>query len=299
MELWIPITVAAAFLQNIRSTLQRHLKDRLGVSGATLVRFLYGLPVAALIVALLAGPGGMAVPALTPGFALWVALAALGQIIAQALLIAAFGHRNFTVATAYSRTEPVHAALFGVLLLGETLGPRDAGAILVAVAGVMLLATARETLAFRSLGTALTSRGALFGLASGFVFGFTAVAYRSASLGLDDGDVFMRASVTLLAAITLQTLGLGLWMAWRNRAELWAVLANWRVGSAVGGVGAIASFLWFAAMTLQSAAQVKALAQIEMLFTYAATVLVFREQVTRRELAGCALVVMAIVLLVT
>ena len=42
MELWIPITIAAAFLQNVRSTLQKYLKGRIGTTGATFVRFGYG-----------------------------------------------------------------------------------------------------------------------------------------------------------------------------------------------------------------------------------------------------------------
>jgi drug/metabolite transporter (DMT)-like permease len=297
MELWIPITIAAAFLQNIRSALQRHLKDRLGVAGATLVRFLYGLPVAGLIVLLLHAGWGLPLPGVNAGFAVWVAVAATGQMIAQALLIAAFSHRNFTVATAYSRTEPVHAALFGFMVLGESAGWREGAAIALAVLGVMLMSVARDSATARNLAAALASKGALFGLASGAVFGLTAVAYRTASLSLDDGGFLMRASVTLLAAITFQTASLGLWMAWRNRAELAAVLANWRIGAAVGLVGALASFGWFAAMTLQQAAIVKALAQVEMLFTYAASVFLFREHVNAREIAGCLLVVGGILLL--
>jgi drug/metabolite transporter (DMT)-like permease len=297
MELWIPITIAAAFLQNIRSALQRHLKDRLGVSGTTLVRFLYGVPTAIAIVAVLHFGFGMALPLLNAAFAFWVMVAASCQIVAQALLIAAFSHRNFTVASAYSRTEPVHAALFGFLVLGDTVTLFDGVAIALAVAGVALISVARDTLTFRNLGKALLSRGALLGLASGAVFGLTAVAYRTASLSLDGPGFLMQASVTLLAAILFQTIALAVFMAWRNQAELAAVIANWRIGALVGTVGAVASFGWFAAMTLQQAAVVKALAQVEMLFTYAATLLVFRENVNGRELFGCLLIIAGILAL--
>lgn len=297
MELWIPITIAAAFLQNIRSALQRHLKDRLGVSGATLVRFLYGIPVASLIVACLHWAAGIAPPVLNARFAFWVVLAATGQMVAQALLIAAFSHRNFTVATAYSRTEPVHAALFGFAFLGDRITAMDGAAIMLAVVGVALISVARETFSARNLAASLVSRGALLGLASGAVFGLTAVAYRSASLSIAGPGYLMQASVTLLSAILFQSLTLGCFMAWRQRAELAAVLAAWRPGLLVGAVGATASFGWFAAMTLQQAAVVKALAQVEMLFTYAASLLIFREHVSRREIAGCLLIVAGILIL--
>ena len=51
MEFWIPITIAAAFLQNLRSTAQKHLKGVMGTTGATFVRFGFGLPFATLFLA--------------------------------------------------------------------------------------------------------------------------------------------------------------------------------------------------------------------------------------------------------
>ena len=54
MELWIPITIFAAFMQNLRSALQKYLKGRLSTSGATFSRFAYAAPLAALYLAGLA-----------------------------------------------------------------------------------------------------------------------------------------------------------------------------------------------------------------------------------------------------
>ena len=64
-----------------------------------------------------------------------------------------------------------------------------------------------------------------------------------------------------------------------------------------GAVGALTSFGWFCAFTLQQAAIVKALAQIEMIFTLASTVFIFREPINRLELTGCGLIVSGIVVL--
>jgi drug/metabolite transporter (DMT)-like permease len=52
------------------------------------------------------------------------------------------------------------------------------------------------------------------------------------------------------------------------------------------------------AMTLQQAAVVKSLGQIEMLFTFAATVFFFRERINRLEVAGCLLIVGGILVLI-
>ena len=297
MELWIPITIAAAFLQNIRSTVQRQLKGRLGSAGATIVRFLYGIPIATAIVAALHFGFGIALPDLNSRFAFWVMVGGFAQVTAQVCLLIAFGYRNFTVATAYSRTEPVHAAIIGLMVLGETPATTDFIAIILAVAGVALISIARETFGFASLGRAITTRGALYGLASGAIFGLAAVSYRAASLAITGPGFLMQASVTLFWAVLFQTAILLVFMGLKQRGELRAVFVNWRLGLLVGCVGASASFLWFAAMTLQQAAIVKALAQIEMIFTYAATIFIFRENVNGREIIGCLLIIAGIVAL--
>ena len=297
MELWIPITIVAAFLQNIRSTIQRQLKDRLGAAGATLVRFLYGIPVATAIVLVLHFGFAQNLPELNAGFAFWVVVGSLAQIAAQVFLILAFGYRNFTVATAYSRTEPVHAALIGFMVLGDKPAATDFFAIMLAVAGVALISIARETMNLASLGRAILTRGALYGLASGAIFGLAAVSYRSASLAITGPGFLMQASVTLFWAVLFQSAILLMFMGLKQRGELKAVFFNWRLGLLVGCVGATASFLWFAAMTLQQAAIVKALAQVEMIFTYAATIFIFRETVNSREIMGCLLIIAGIIAL--
>ena len=66
----------------------------------------------------------------------------------------------------------------------------------------------------------------------------------------------------------------------------------------VSPTGASASLGWFTAMTLQTVAMVKALAQVELLFTLATSALIFREQINRREVMGCGLVVAGLLVLV-
>ena len=295
MELWIPITIAAAFLQNIRSTVQRQLKGRLGAAGATIVRFIYGIPIATAIVCTLHFGFEIALPELNTRFAFWVIVGGFAQVAAQVYLLIAFGYRNFTVATAYSRTEPVHAALIGFMVLGENPTSTDFLAIILAVAGVALISIARETLNLASLGRAITTRGALYGLSSGAIFGLAAVSYRTASLAIAGPGFLMQASITLFWAVLFQTAILLAFMGLKQRSELKAVFVYWRPGLLVGCVGASASFLWFAAMTLQQAAIVKALAQVEMVFTYAATIFIFRENVNAREIIGCLLIIAGII----
>ncbi|MDP2120772.1 MAG: DMT family transporter [Hoeflea sp.] len=297
METWVLITLAAAFLQNIRSVLQKHLKGVMGTTGATFVRFGFGVPFALLFVAVLAYGLGYPIPRPNLGFAAWVTLAGLAQIAAQALLIQIFSHRNFTVGTAYSRTEPAQAALFGLIFLGDRVSGGTILAIAISLVGVVLISVARSAAGAPALMRSVFSRTAALGLASGTIFGIAAVAYRAASLSLEGPNFMMQAAVTLLAAIILQTIVMLVWMALRAPEELGRIRAAWKISLLVGLVGATASFGWFMAMTLQTAAAVKALAQVEMIFTFASSVLIFREHVNRLEIFGCILIVAGILVL--
>lgn len=297
MELWIPITLFAAFCQNARSALQKHLKGRLGTTGATFVRFGYGFPVALVYLAAL--HWGLGDPLPEPGAVFWAvgALGGVAQIAATFLLVHLFAYRNFVVGTAYSKTEPVQAALFALVFLGEAITPLASLAIAIGVLGVVMISLAGQSLRFRSVATALVGRPALIGLASAALFGLSAVCYRAASLSLEGPNFVMQAAATLAYVTVFQTVLMAAWMRWREPEQLAASVANWRAGIWVGLAGVAGSAGWFTAMTLQQVAYVRALGQIELVFTFLASWLVFREKVHPSEALGAALIVAAIVVL--
>ncbi|GGA79629.1 membrane protein [Brucella endophytica] len=299
MELWIPVTIAAAFLQNLRSALQKHLRTSLSTTGASFVRFGYGFPVALAYVLALHHLAGYAFPSLSATFAIWSIIGGLAQIFATILLVYLFSLRNFAVGTAYSKTEPVQAALFGLIILGERITSGAVAAIAVGIVGVMMISVARMPLTWRNLGAALMSRTALIGIASGAIFGISAVAYRTAALALDSPHPIMQAAVTLAFVTVFQTVFMLLWMAVKDAAEIVRVIRSWRSSSLVGLAGVLGSACWFTAMTLQQVAYVRGLGQIELVFTFIASVFVFRERINRMEVAGCLLIVAGILLLLT
>lgn len=295
--LWIPLTIAAAFLQNLRSALQKHLKGRLGTTGATFVRFGYGLPVALAYIAGLTAFTDLPLPEPNAAFLIYGAIGGLAQILATGLLVSLFDARNFAVGTTYSKTETVQAAIFAVVFLGETISLVATAGILVSLVGVIAISAARGPAGLRSIATSWTRRPALVGLGSGAAFGISAVCYRGASLSLGGEGFFAQAGFTLACVLAFQTVVMGLYMAVRTPDELRRSLAAWRVAGWVGLAGALASIGWFTAMTIQNVALVRALGQIELLFTIAASVMFFRERIARLELVGIVLVVAGIVIL--
>ncbi|MEZ5559482.1 MAG: EamA family transporter [Pseudomonadales bacterium] len=289
-ELWIPITVAAAFLQNLRSLLQKRLTGALSVNGAAYVRFCYALPFAWLY--LLALGRGSTLPSPTPEFWAYCLTGALGQVFANACLVAAFTVRNFAVATALSKTEAVQTALIGFVVLADAVSTRAAAGIGVSLIGVLALS---GTPRVRDLLRA--DRALVLGLLAGAGLAVAAVGFRGAALALPSGSALVRAATVLTTALTVQTLLVGVSLMFREPGQLARVARAWRGALWVGVCGMLASAGWFTAMTLQSAALVRALGQVELVFAVATSVWLFRERLTWREGLGVALLVIGILLL--
>lgn len=299
IELWIPITIGAAFLQNARSAVQKHLKGRLSTTGATFVRFGYGMPVAIVYVMILHFGIGLPWPEPNAMFGLYVVVGGLTQILATALLVYLFGFRNFAVGTAYSKTEAVQAAIFGFVILGDPLSMGAGTAILIGLVGVVLISVARTTLSTKSLLEATFSRTAAIGLLSGAFFGLSAVGYRAASLSLGgNSETFMmQAGYSLMWATMFQTAIMLAYMQWKEPGQIMAVARAWKPASMVGLAGVLGSVCWFTAMTIQSVAYVRSLGQIELLFTFASSYFIFKERPNKPETIGVILIAIGIIVL--
>jgi drug/metabolite transporter (DMT)-like permease len=290
IEIWIPITLVAAFLQNLRSLLQRRLTGELSVNGAAYVRFCYAVPFAWLYMLVLwqGEPRGFNVAFF--GYALTGGLA---QIIATSALLASFTQGKFAVGTAFSKTETAQAAMFGLLVLGDAIDVWGVGGIGVSLLGVFLLSGH-----YRSDELFRPSRVMLMGIVAGAGFAASAVCFRGASLSLDVGTVVERASLTVVTTVTLQTLIMGTFLHFREPGQLQRVARSWRAAVWIGAIGAVASVGWFTAMTLTNAAVVRAVGQVELLFAVLTSVLFFGEHLGPRELLGIALLVAGILLLI-
>ncbi len=292
--LWIPITVWAAFAQTLRNAAQRHLTAELGTLGATLVRFLYGLPFALAWLWGVQAFTGLALPTPAAAFWLWVLVAGVSQIVATALLLRVMAERNFALGVAYSKTEIIQVALFAYVFLGDRVNALTGLAIAFGTVGVLLLSPADRSRPLRTMLTGWTSRSALIGLACGAGFALAAVGYRGAALALH-AEFLMAGAYTLVAAQLAQTLLLGGWMLARNPDAVRRVLRAWRASLFAGFMGAAASAGWFTAMAIEPVAHVRTLGLVELLFSYVVSRRVFRERLSRIELGGIALLTLGLV----
>ena len=290
--IWIPIVLWAALAQTARNAAQRSLVATAGTLGATLARFLYGLPFAGAWVAALHAMPATAAP--VPNFTLpwfaWLMLGALGQLCATACLLAAMKERNFVIGVAYSKTDALQVALFATLFLHELPGWGTLLAMALATTGVVLLSLPAKPVAEVARVQAWTGSAALWGLASGAGFALSAVGYRGAALELPATSPWLAGAWGVLWAQAAQSLLLGGWLLGRAPAALQAIVAQWRVSAAAGLTGALASIGWFTAFALTTAANVRTLGLAEVVFSYLVSRRLMREKLSSLETAGLALV---------
>src|SRR5215468_4513871 len=288
--LWALFTVIAAASQTVRNATQRELTATLGTAGATHVRFLFGLPFALLFLFAVMAATGQGLPRPPAVYWAWVLDGALAQIAATALMLAAMNDRSFVVVYAYIKTEPVQAALFGLLFLGDPVTLPMAAAIVIATLGVVIMAL--------KPGATLGLKATLLGLAAGGMFALSAVGYRGAILSLGLQSYLMAATFTLVVGLIVQCALLSLYLWLREPKVLTSIMRHWRPSMLAGFLGALASQFWFLAFALATAASVRTLALVEVLFAQAISSFVFKQTTTPREGIGIMLIVIGVALLV-
>lgn len=289
--LWVVFTLIAAASQTIRNAAQRGLTATLGTVGATQVRFLFGFPFALVFLLALLISTGEQLPQPSLAYGLWIVLGAAAQTAATVLMLAAMNGRSFVVVYAYIKTEPVQVALFGLILLGDVVTLPMAVAILIATCGVVMMAL-RPGMPAGGL------RPTLLGLAAGASFGLSAIGFRGAILSLSHPDYVMIATYTAAIGLVVQAIPLSLYLWLRDPAVLSAIVRVWRPSLFAGFMGALASQFWFLAFALATAASVRTLALVEVLFAQAISRFIFKQPTTPREAVGIILIVFGVGLLI-
>ena len=286
LPLWVWAALMGAIAQTGRNATQAGLTTALGTVGATQVRFLFGLPFAALFLALHALWTAAPIP--LPGLATlgWTALGAWAQIAGTALMLLLMQDQSFGVATAWLKTEPVLVALLGVALLGDHLTPGTMAAIAIATIGVLILSVKPGP----GLGRFFHARPAMLGLLSGLGYGLAAIGFRGGITALPSGDFLTRALTTLTLALAIQSATLLIWLALFDRAALRGSFRVWRQSLAAGFLGAFASACWFTGFSLTSAANVRTLALVEIPFAQLVARLHFKQKTTPRQYLGMAVI---------
>jgi drug/metabolite transporter (DMT)-like permease len=287
---WIPITIGAAGFQVARNALQRGLMGDAGPWGATLVRFLFGLPFSLAMWAVVAAVTPTARPSFNAVFWLAVSTGALSQLLASASLLVAMRRAGFAIGTALQQSSLPLSAVIGLAVFGDNLHPLAWVGVAITTFGLAVLTWPKDASGPQPLS------GALFGLISGLCFGFSLNAYRHAELALEPHAHVLAAITSVTVAQALQSSGLTLVLALRRPDALKAVVVSWRQSLGAGLCGAIASAGWFTAIGFSPAGPVRAVGMVEMPMAAIAGRRVFAERLTFLQWAAGVATALGVVL---
>ena len=292
METWIIFTLLAVIMQSFRTAAQKQITQKISVQSATLVRFLFGIKFAALYFFLAVWIFQPINLELNIKFILSGALASISQVLATVFLIKALTLKNFAVGTALAKTEALLTAVLGSMFFSAHLNPMGYLSILFGVCGLLIASNWNVT--FKDLSDNPSIR---YGLGAGLGFALASLWIRDASLSLEIPRIVSAAAV-LLYMVILQSLICLVWVSVKEPEQFMLIQNNLKSSLFIGFTGVLGSIGWFTAMSLQNAALVKTLGQIEFIASLLITYLYFNEKISAREYLGIAFIALSLLLLI-
>lgn len=291
MHTWIYFTLLAAVMQAVRTAGQKQLGAKLNTMAASSVRYIFALPFGYAYLYGVMQYTQVELPTINNQFLVYALLACVAQIIGTASLVKAFQYKNFAVSSSLSKTEAIQIAVIGALLFASPLSWLGWVSVVVSAIGVFFLAKVKF-----SLNDILVNPGAGYGLASGLGLAFATLLIREASLSLST-NLLLSAAFTLSFMITVQSLISIIYLWFQDKTQFGLMIKHWRLALFIGVTSTLGSIGWFTASSLQLAAYVKALGQIEFFITLLLTYRVFKEKITPAEYCGMLLIVVSVIIL--
>jgi drug/metabolite transporter (DMT)-like permease len=144
---------------------------------------------------------------------------------------------------------------------------------------------------------AFSWKSAALGIASGALFAIAAIGYRGGILALAAPNFVLGATTTLVLGLAIQVAVLTTYLLLADRPVLTAIFKAWRPSLFAGFMGAFASQMWYLAFALETAAKVRTLALIEILFAQVLSRNLFKQSLASRDAAGIGLIIVGVVLL--
>ena len=298
---WIIAAIFAAACQTARSAFQKNMITRLGDYGAAYIRFCYALPFTSIIWLVWVNIPGNSIPTLSFYSIILCFLGSIFQILFTYVLMKVFSHKSFAAGIAFSKTEVILIAFLEVIILNVFFSFPLMIGITLGVLSVLFLSYARKAKSIletiKLLLNSVSSLGTLIGLLSGLLLAASVVTFRMSIISID-GPLLDRSLFISFIAIIFQTILVGLYLLLFKKDQLFAVIKFWRPSLPAGLCGTGATFGWFVAFGLTTAAEVRAVGQIELIFSILISIIFFREKIRKTELFGIILLGISILIII-
>ncbi len=292
---WIIVTVIAAFFQNLRSSLQKKINKDVSTIASTYVRFSFALPIVIIVFFLYFKEISIIIEILKqPGFIIDVTLASIFQIIFTFVLLYLFKFSNFVVGTSLSKTEVIQVAVFEYFLLNENLTKLGISGIIISTLGILILSIKD----FKVFLENIFSKTTLIGLASGLFLALSVVFFRSAAISLENLETsFEKAIATLFFGLLIPTIILTIYLLIFEKLEFKKLYDDKYECFLIGIAGFLASLSWFYAFTLIQSSFVRAVGQVELIFSYISSRYFFKEKIKLIEIVGILIFIIGVTIL--
>ena len=298
---WIIAAVFAAACQTARSAFQKNMILQLGDYGAAYIRFCYALPFTMFIWIVWINIPGNSIPNLSNYSLTLCLLGSIFQVLFTYVLMKVFSHKSFATGIGFSKTEVVLIALLEVIILEVAFSYPLIFGICLGVISVLFLSFAKkeETIlgTLKILFSSMVSMSTIVGLLSGLLLAASVVTFRMAIISVD-APILDKSIFISVIAIIFQTIFVGLYLFYFKKDQFFAVFKYWRPSLPAGICGTGATFGWFLAFGLATAAEVRAVGQVELIFSILISILIFKEKIKSTEFIGIILLAISILIII-
>ena len=294
---WVLITAIASLSQTLRSVFQKNIIEDVGVLASAYSRFIFALPfVALLAVFFLDIEEFLILKNLSVKTWFFLVSASICQILFTIILIKLFTLRSFAIGVAFSKTEVIQTTLLEIVIIGFILTSHVLLAIIIGFIGMLFMS--KHKLMGNVGHSRLFLQQVILGVSCGIFLGLSSVLYKVALDSVAIDLIYKKVIVLSFLALAIQSVLFGAYIVITDKKKNLEKLFNsWKKGLPVGFFGCSATFCWFYAFSLVDATLVRAVGQLEIVFSVLMSYIFYKERITGFELIGMSLITISILAL--
>ena len=294
---WVLITAIASLSQTLRSVFQKNLIEDVGVLVSAYSRFIFALPFVALLAIFFLDTQELVILKNFSSTAWFFLIAAsICQILFTIILIKLFTLRSFAIGVAFSKTEVIQTTLLEIIIVGFILTSQVLLAIIIGFIGMLFMS--KQKLIGNVGYNRLFFKQVTLGVSCGIFLGLSSVLYKIALDSVTSDLIYKKVLILSFLALAFQSAIFGIYiLVTEGTQNALKLMLIWKRGLPVGFFACAATFCWFYAFSLVDATLVRAVGQLEIVFSVLISFIFYKERITGFELIGMSLITISILAL--
>ena len=294
---WVLITAIASLSQTLRSVFQKNLIEDVGVLTSAYSRFIFALPFVTLLAVFFLDTQDLVILKNFSSTAWFFLIAAsICQILFTIILIKLFTLRSFAIGVAFSKTEVIQTTLLEIIIVGFILTSQVLLAIIIGFIGMLFMS--KQKLIGNMKYNSLFFKQVTLGVSCGIFLGLSSVLYKVALDTVTSDLIYKKVLVLSFLALAFQSAIFGIYiLVTEGTQNALKLMLIWKRGLPVGFFACAATFCWFYAFSLVDATLVRAVGQLEIVFSVLISFIFYKERITGFELIGMSLITISILAL--